>query len=56
MESSRNDPGMFQNILKNHFGFKTILKGQLLDLKTDFSMFQVHILDLNVHFWLSHSL
>ena len=32
---------------KSHFGFKTILKSPFWDLKTDFWMFQVHILDLN---------
>ena len=38
------------------FGLETIQKSSSLDLKTDFKMFQVHVLDLNVLKLLSHSL
>ena len=47
IKSGLNNPGIFQNIFLSHFFFKTILKSQFLDLKTDFWMFQVHVLDLN---------
>ena len=50
MKSSRNDPGIFQNIFKSHFGLVKQLKSAFLDLKADFCIFLFHILDLNVHF------
>ena len=56
MKSGRNESGIFQNMFKSHFGFETTLKSQFWDRKTDFPMFQVHILDLNVNFLPSHSL
>ena len=39
---SKNKGGSLQNIFKSHFGFKTTLESQFLDLKTDFWMFRVH--------------
>ena len=56
VKSSRNDPGIFQNIFKSHFGLGKHLRSPFLDLKTDFWMFLFHILDLNVLKLLSHSL
>ena len=43
-------------MFKNHFDLDTTLKVHFETEKNDFCMFQVHILDLNVHNFLSHSL
>ena len=53
---TRKKNGNLYNIFEYHFGFKTTLKDPFLDIKTDFWMFQMHILDLNVHNLLPHNL
>ena len=49
-DSSRNKVGNLEIIFESHFGLQTTLKKRLLDLKTNFPMFQGHILDLKFHF------
>ena len=49
MKSSWNDPGIFQNILRSHFGLGKPLRCHILDLNLDISIFYPSKISVFLH-------